>query len=151
MAKPKTFTLQQAQTLLPILKSLLKKAMEGKQLIERVEKEFKDLSHRIILSGGLLVNVPGMARRRAERDKALQEVKDAIAEINAIGVQVKDLDTGLLDFPCLVEDEIVLLCWKMGEDAIQYWHGLEEGFAGRKPIDERIARGKSGKDQADRT
>jgi len=142
MAKPKTFTLQQAQTLLPILKSLLRKAMEGKQLIEQVEKEFKDLSHRIILSGGLLVDVPGMARRRAERDKALQEVKDAIAEINAIGVQVKDLDIGLLDFPCIVEDEIVLLCWRVGEDSIQYWHGLEEGFAGRKPIDERIARGK---------
>src|SRR6185312_4774468 len=112
------------------------------QLIEQVEKEFKDLSHRIILSGGLLVDVPGMARRRAERDKALQEVKDAIAEINAIGVQVKDLDIGLLDFPCIVEDEIVLLCWRVGEDSIQYWHGLEEGFAGRKPIDERIARGK---------
>jgi hypothetical protein len=142
MAKPKTFTLQQAQTLLPVLKSLLKNAMEGKQLIEQVEKEFKDLSHRIILSGGLLVNVVAMARRRAERDKALQEVKDAIAEINAIGVQVKDLDIGLLDFPCVVEDEIVLLCWKFGEDDIQFWHGMEEGFAGRKPVDERIIRGK---------
>ncbi len=142
MAKPKTFTLQQARTLLPVLKSLLKKAMEGKQLIEQVEKEFKDLSHRIILTGGLLVNVPAIARRRAERDKTLQEVKDAIAEINSIGVQVKDIDIGLLDFPCVVDDDIVLLCWKFGEDDIQFWHGTEEGFAGRKPIDERISRSK---------
>jgi len=142
MAKPKTFTLDEAQMLLPVLQSLLKKAMDGKQLIQEIEKEFQDLGHRILLSGGLLVNVPAVARRRAESNKALQEIKDAMAEIDAIGVQVKDLDIGLLDFPCVVEDEIVLLCWKYGEEKIEYWHGVEEGFRGRKPIDERITRGK---------
>lgn len=142
MAKQKTFTLQEATTLLPVLQALLKRAMEGKRLIEDVEKELQDLKHRILLSGGLLVDVPAMARRRAERDKALQDIKDALAEIEAIGVQVKDLDIGLLDFPCAVDDEIVLLCWKYGEEKIGFWHGLEEGFRGRKPIDERILRGK---------
>ncbi|HWX53755.1 MAG TPA: DUF2203 domain-containing protein [Verrucomicrobiae bacterium] len=142
MSEIKTFTLEEAETLLPVLKSLLKCCMDGKQLIEKVEKEFRDLSHKIMLSGGLLVNVPAAARRRAERDKALQDTKDAMAEIDAIGVQVKDLDIGLLDFPCIVDDEIVLLCWKYGEDKIEYWHGLEEGFVGRKPVDERILRGK---------
>lgn len=142
MAKAKIFTLEQAQNLLPVLKSLLKRAMDGKSVVEQADKDFQDLKHRILLSGGLFVNVAGMARRRAQRDKSLQEIKDAIAEINAIGVQVKDLDIGLLDFPCRVEDEIVLLCWKYGEEKIEFWHGLEEGFAGRKPIDERIARGK---------
>jgi hypothetical protein len=142
MAKPKLFTLEQAQTLLPVLKSLLKRAMDGKQTIEQVDKDFLDLKHRILLSGGLFVDVAGMARRRAERDKAVQAIKDAVAEIDSIGVQVKDLDIGLLDFPCQVEDEIVLLCWKYGEEKIEFWHGMEEGFAGRKPIDERIARGK---------
>jgi hypothetical protein len=142
MAKAKIFTLEQAQNLLPVLKSLLKRAMDGKSVIEQVDKEFQDLKHRILLSGGLFVNVAGMARRRAQRDKSLQEIKDAVAEINAIGVQVKDLDIGLLDFPCKVEDEIVLLCWKYGEEKIEFWHGVEEGFAGRKPIDERIIKGK---------
>jgi hypothetical protein len=88
------------------------------------------------------VDVAKVARRRAEREKAMQAIKDAIAEIDSIGVQVKDLDIGLLDFPCQVEDEIVLLCWKYGEEKIEFWHGMEEGFAGRKPIDQRIARGK---------
>lgn len=138
----KTFTLEQAHRLLPVLKSLLKRSMEGKQLIEQVEKELQDLRHRILLAGGLSVDVPALARRRAERDKALQEVKDSIAEINSIGVQVKDLDIGLLDFPCALEGEVVLLCWRYGEEKIQYWHGLEEGFKGRKPIDQRILRGK---------
>ncbi len=142
MPKMKTFTLDQAHRLLPVLKSLLKRSMEGKQLIDQVEKELQDLRHRILLSGGLSVDVPALARRRAERDKALQDTKDAIAEINSIGVQVKDLDIGLLDFPCALEDEVVLLCWKYGEEKIQYWHGLEEGFKGRKPIDQRILRGR---------
>jgi hypothetical protein len=142
MGKPKTFTLEQAQALLPVLKSLLKSAMNGKKVIEQIEKELQDVRHRILLSGGLSVDVTKLSARRAEREKAMQEIKDALAEVHAIGVQVKDLDIGLLDFPCAVEGEIVLLCWKLGEEKIEYWHGLEEGFKGRKPIDERILRGK---------
>ncbi len=138
MAKMKTFTLAEAQRLLPVLKSLLKRAMDSKQIIEEIEKELQDLNHRILLSGGLFVDVPKVAKRRAERDKAVQAAKDAMAEVEAIGVQVKDLDMGLLDFPCVVDDQIVLLCWKYGEEKIEFWHGLEEGFRGRKPIDERI-------------
>jgi hypothetical protein len=69
-------------------------------------------------------------------------VKDAMAEIDAIGVQVKDLDIGLLDFPCEVDGSTVLLCWKLGEDGITHWHSVSEGFAGRKLIDERIAKAK---------
>jgi hypothetical protein len=142
MAKQKTFTLAEATTLLPVLQALLKRAMDGKKLIEDVEKELQDLKHRILLSGGLMVDIPALAHRRAEHDKALQGIKDTLAEIDAIGVQVKDLDIGLLDFPCVVDDEIVLLCWKYGEEKIAFWHGVEEGFRGRKPIDERILRGK---------
>jgi hypothetical protein len=142
MPKMKTFTLDQAHAVLPVLQSLLKKAMDDKKLIQQIEKESQDLRHRILLSGGLQVDTPALAHRRAQRDKAIQDAKDAVSEIHAVGVQVKDLDMGLLDFPCAVDDEIVLLCWKYGEEKIQYWHGREEGFKGRKPIDERILRGK---------
>ena len=139
----KTFSLQEAQSLLTVLESLLRSSIEGKKLIEDVDKELSQLSERIFLSGGAFVEVKKVALRRAERDKAVQRVKDAIAEINAIGVQVKDLDIGLLDFPCKVDDEVVILCWKLGEASITHWHGTEEGFAGRMPIDDRIARAKS--------
>lgn len=142
MSKKKTFTLEEAQTLLPVLRSLLQRSIEGKKLIEEIDKELQDLNHRILLSGGLFVNVPQVARRRAERDKAIQSTKDALAEIDAIGVQVKDLDIGLLDFPCVVDDQIVLLCWKLGEENIRYWHSLDEGFRGRKPLDERMLKKK---------
>ncbi|MGD0974303.1 MAG: DUF2203 domain-containing protein [Candidatus Korobacteraceae bacterium] len=139
----RTFSLHEAQAMLPVLESLLRASIESKQKIEGIEAELQHVQERVFLDGGTLLNVKLWARRGAERDKALRKAKDAIAEINAIGVQVKDLEMGLLDFPCKVESgEIVLLCWKLGETAITHWHGLEEGYAGRKPIDERIQRAK---------
>ena len=137
----RTFSLEEAQWHLPILQGLLKTAMEGKQIIEDVEDEISDVGQDIMLSGGMLPDIVHLARRRAERDKAVQRTKDALAEIEAMGVQVKDLDMGLLDFPCKVDEEIVLLCWKVGEDKITHWHSMEEGFRGRKPIDDTIRRG----------
>ena len=129
--------------MLPVLESLLRSSIEAKQKIEEIEAELQHVQERIFLDGGVLLDVKLWARRGAERDKALRKAKDSIAEISAIGVQVKDLEMGLLDFPCKVESgEIVLLCWKLGETAITHWHGLEEGYAGRKPIDERIQRAK---------
>ena len=139
----KTFSLQEAHSLLPVLEGLLRQSIDGKQLIEEVDRELTELNERIFLSGGAFVEVKKIALRRAEREKAVQRVRDSLNEINAIGVQVKDIDIGLLDFPCKVDDQIVLLCWKLGESSITHWHGTEEGFAGRKPIDDRIARAKS--------
>jgi hypothetical protein len=138
----RTFTLEEAQSLLPVLESLLRTVMAAKKLLDEVDAEQQALQHRIFLAGGTSVNIVPLARRKAERARAEQRAKDAMAEIDSIGVQVKDLDIGLLDFPCEVQGRIVLLCWKLGEKSITHWHGTEEGFAGRKPIDERIARAK---------
>jgi hypothetical protein len=138
----RSFTLQEAESLLPVLESLLRTAIDGKKLIEAVDTELQELAHRVFLSGGLLVNIVHMARRKAEREKTIQRVKDTLAEIDSTGVQVKDLDIGLLDFPCEVEGRTLLLCWKLGEKGITHWHSTTEGFAGRKPIDEKIAKAK---------
>jgi len=138
----RTFTLDEAQDLLPVLESLLRGAIDGKKLIESVDAELQAIAHKIFLSGGMSINVVHLARRKAQREKAVQLVKDAMAEIDAMGVQVKDLDIGLLDFPCEVDGQIVLLCWKLGEQSITHWHGVSEGFAGRKPVDDRITKAK---------
>jgi len=137
----RTFTLDEAQALLPVLESLLRAAIKAKKLIEEVEAERQAVANRVFLNGGTYLDVVPLARRKAERVKAEQRARDALAEIDSIGVQVKDLNIGLLDFPSQVEGRMVLLCWKLGENSITHWHGTEEGFAGRKPIDERIARG----------
>jgi hypothetical protein len=138
----RTFTLEEAQSLLPVLESLLRNSIADKKLMEEFETEQQALNHRIFLSGGMHLDIVSLARRKAERTKAEQRLRDAFSEIDAIGVQVKDLDIGLLDFPCQVEGQTVLLCWKLGEKSITHWHGTQEGFAGRKPIDDRIAKAK---------
>ncbi|HEX8893724.1 MAG TPA: DUF2203 domain-containing protein [Terriglobales bacterium] len=137
----RTFTLSEAEALLPVLESLLRSAMQAKALIEEVDAELESLKSRIFVNGGTFVNILAVSRRKDEREKAIQRAKDAVAEIDAAGVQVKDLDIGLLDFPCVVGDEVILLCWKLGERGITHWHNTTDGFAGRKPIDERIIRG----------
>ena len=138
----RTFTLDEAQSLLPVLESLLRTAINAKKVIDEVDGEQQALQHRVFLNGGMFLDIVPLARRKAERAKAEQRAKDALAEIDSIGVQVKDLNIGLLDFPCEVEGQVILLCWKLGEKAITHWHGVQEGFAGRKPIDQRIAKAK---------
>ncbi|SRR6266702_45913 len=136
----KIFTLDEAQALLPVLESLLKRAMESKRTAEEIEEELQLLARRIHFAGGLWVDAVKVFRRRGELQKHMESVKETMEEINAIGVQVKDLDSGLLDFPCRMDDEIILLCWKVGEASIGYWHTQSAGFAGRQPIDERFHR-----------
>ena len=138
----RTFTLDEAQSLLPVLESLLRTAIAAKKTVDEADAEQQALQHRVFLAGGMFLDVVPLARKKAERAKAEQRVKDSLAEIDSIGVQVKDLDIGLLDFPCEVDGQIILLCWKLGEKAITHWHGVQEGFAGRKPIDQRIAKAK---------
>jgi hypothetical protein len=70
----------------------------------------------------------------------VRRLRETIAELDSIGGQVKDLDEGLLDFPCRIDDKVVLLCWRMGEPAIEHWHTLESGFKDRQPLDERFHR-----------
>jgi len=117
----KIFTLDEAQSMLPLVESLLNRAIESKQAAEGIDEELSALARRIHLSH-------------------IQRARESVAEIDEIGVQVKDLESGLLDFPCRVDDEIVLLCWKSGETAIEHWHTVESGFKGRKPIDDRFRR-----------
>jgi hypothetical protein len=133
------FTLSQARELLPVLQGLLRGLQEKKQRIEEIDQKFQEVNSRILLHGGLLVDIAPFAKLRAERDKLAEGIKDTVSEIGAMGVQIKDLDTGLLDFPCVVDGELILLCWKMGEETITHWHNTAEGFAGRKAIDARIA------------
>ena len=142
MGKKRTFTVSEAEALLPVLQGLLQKAISAKQTVQAIEAEFERIRTHVFASGGADLDIVALSRRRAEGDKLVQQMKDSVAEIQSTGVQVKDLDTGLLDFPCNVDGGTVLLCWRLGETSITHWHGVDEGFAGRKRIDERIPRGR---------
>ena len=145
----KTFTLDEAQSLLPVLESLLKRAIERKQSAELAEGRLQELSRRIYISGGMKVDIASVTRDRAEMEQHIEQARETLAEIDSIGVQVKDLDTGLLDFPFRLDDQVVLLCWRLGEPAIEHWHTVESGFQGRQPVDDRFRR-RSGTDPAGR-
>ena len=136
----KTFTLDEAQSMLPLVESLLNRAIESKQAAEQIDEELSTLARRIHLSGGMYIDVAKVSARRSELEKHVDRARETIQEIDEIGVQVKDLDTGLLDFPCTIDGEVVLLCWKSGEPAIEHWHTVESGFQGRQPIDDRFRR-----------
>ncbi|HEY0759762.1 MAG TPA: DUF2203 domain-containing protein, partial [Acidisarcina sp.] len=138
----KTFNLEEAQLLVPVLESLLKRAVEAKTAAQEIEDGLQEVRQRIFITGGMHIDVVAIMRRRTELDALIQRARDVVSEIDAIGVQVKDLDTGLLDFPCRIDGEIVLLCWKMGETRITHWHTVESGFSGRQPLDERFLRTK---------
>lgn len=146
--EPKHFTLDEAQALLPVLEALLKRAIEARRAAQEIEEKLQALSRKIFVTGGLFLDVDRVRRRRAAYESQIQQVKDSLAEIEAIGVQVKDLETGLLDFPCAIEGETVLLCWKMGESRIEFWHTLDAGFRGRQPLDARFTK-QASKDKPD--
>ena len=101
--------------MLPLAESLLNRALDSKRAAEEIDSELSSLSRRIHTSGGMAVDVAKVTSRRSELEQSIQRVRETLGEIDEIGVQVKDLDTGLLDFPCRIDDEVVLLCWKSGE------------------------------------
>lgn len=131
----RTFTLSEAQGLLPTLSGLLQGAMRQHQEVLAIDSEFQALISRILLSGGVQIDPIRTSRLKMERERGAQKLEDTLGEIAASGAQLKDIEQGLLDFPCVVKGKVILLCWKLGEAAIEHWHGTNEGFANRKPLD----------------
>lgn len=118
----KLFTLEEARTLLPVLGALLRSAREHALRAGEMEGEMQALSQRIFLSGGLHVDVSGAARRRAEREKAVLQVRSTLDEIEQIGARVGELESGRLEFPFLLEGREALLCWSLNEGQdIRWW------------------------------
>jgi hypothetical protein len=130
----KYFNRQEAEELLPILEHQLQEARRQKQKIDALKAELAKAASRIMQLGGSFPPYAELARQRAESEQATRQLLEKVDEIQQTGCVVKDLDVGLVDFPSLLKGEEVYLCWKLGEEHIGYWHGIEEGFAGRKPL-----------------
>lgn len=133
---PRYFTLLQAERLLPDVECSIREALALKIEYQDSENKIQKATQRIVNLGGSNVDRGQFAGEKMRRDAAIEALKAAIEKIHEFGCQVKDLDIGLIDFPCLYRGQEVLLCWKLGENGISFWHSLEDGFGGRKPIDE---------------
>jgi hypothetical protein len=127
------FTPDEANAALPELRPLVEDLVAAKRALDEAQEGVEEVTARISGNGGglppaQLGEVHDLVSRRANA------LARTLEQIQSLGVIVKDLDTGLVDFPSVREGEDVLLCWRLGEDEVGFWHGYEEGFAGRKPI-----------------
>jgi hypothetical protein len=133
MAEKRYFTREEANALLPAVGALAERMVAYRVALDAAQQRLAGFLERIAGNGGgLPPALLAEAHEAVEREAA--GIARCVEGIQELGGLVKDIGEGLVDFPAKREDEDVLLCWKLGEDEIAHWHGLEEGFAGRKPL-----------------
>jgi hypothetical protein len=140
------FHLDEARALLPRVEKVIRSAVQAKTNYDQCEQALQNLMQRIMIMGGILVDRLAVENMKSVKESSTERLKTALEEIGEIGCVVKDLDTGLVDFPTLFQGEEVYLCWRMDEPDIQFWHGVHEGFAGRRPIDKHFEDNHQGRD-----
>ena len=127
------FTPAEANAALAELRPVAEQMVAHRHALLQAQIRQAQLVTQIAGNGGDFT--PDEVRSAAEEvAREVEGIAECVRQINKAGVQVKDVDEGLLDFPARRGDEDVLLCWKVGEPEVAFWHGLEEGFAGRKPL-----------------
>ena len=131
----KRFTLWEAEKLLPQIRVRMREAVALKSEYDEAEEAAQEQARRIMMMGGTLVDGKIAREIKERRERAGGQVRSLVESIQETGCVVKDLDTGLVDFPTVFRGREVYLCWKLDEASIGFWHG-EEGFAGRKAIDQ---------------
>jgi hypothetical protein len=127
------FTPEEANAALEELRPLVEAMVVAKHVLDEAQEERDTLTQQIAGNGGGIPPAELAAHDEAV-ETAAAELASAIGQVQQAGVLVKDLDSGLVDFPAVRNGEDILLCWQLGEDEVAYWHGLEDGFAGRQPL-----------------
>ena len=130
---PRVFTPDEANAALSELRPLVEAMVEGKRALDDAQERRDDIAQRIAGNGGGIPPAE-LGALEAAVEEAAKTLAGTIGEIQAMGVLVKDLDTGLVDFPGQRDGQDILLCWQLGEDEVAFWHGLEDGYAGRQPL-----------------
>lgn len=130
------FTVRAIEALIPRLESLMGRVMDAHAQAARLRTALETAQREVVLAGGMRLQPEWWRARRAGIDKANRELRAGLAELLATGGVPKDLELGLVDFLGLVRGREVNLCWRYGEKRIRFWHGLDEGFGGRKAIPE---------------
>ena len=131
--RPRHFTLEEANALLPRLTDLLFQIQESKARHDRLEEQAEEYAQHVSSNGHVVEKK--LNETRQELAKAAAEVNSFIERVNDLGCEVKDIDEGLVDFRSERDGRDVYLCWKLGEADIGWWHELETGVAGRRPLE----------------
>ncbi len=134
MEQERRFTLAEAQQLLDTeLRELAERMVEARARSRDLESRWRKLVIAIGSNGGNMER-PEVREMQRAVEVSHTELNEIVARFTGQGVQVKDMDRGLIDFPAEVDGQDALLCWHVGEERIAYWHSPEDGFAGRKPL-----------------
>jgi len=132
---PRYFNLLEAEALLPEVQRLLQELRDYKTSYDSSDAQLNHIAQRVALAGGMVPPRDRIIQLRTQKDVAARGLKHTIERFEQVGCLLKDLDIGLIDFPTLYREREVYLCWKSGEPGITFWHHVEDGFPGRKPID----------------
>ena len=130
------FDREEAEQLLPMISNALAEARSQKEKMDLLDRDLAQAAAKIMIMGGWIPPHRELSEKRTLREQAKENISQAIGHIQEAGCVVKDVDEGLVDFPSLRGGQEIYLCWKLGEERIGYWHGMDEGFAGRKPLDD---------------
>lgn len=133
----KLFTLEEAQSMLPLVKSIVRGIMEDYAVLEQKALELRDRKRQAAEAGGRPARTAFRALSQ-EVDELTGRVNEALSELGALGVEFKGYELGLVDFPARRADEVIYLCWKVDEERIAYWHTIEGGYAGRQELDAAV-------------
>ena len=134
MEQERRFTLDEAQRLLVAeLRALAERMVEARAKSRDLEARWRKLVLAIGSNGGNMER-PEVRELQTAVEASHAELQEIVGKFTAEGVQVKDMDRGLIDFPAEVDGQDALLCWHVGEERIGFWHGEDEGFAGRRPL-----------------
>ena len=129
------FTHEEANRTLELLRPQVERLVERRRLFLELTAEVETVRVSVATNGGQID--PGRVGELQEAAGVVAaELAALVEQIHQLGVQVKDLDEGLVDFPAIHPEsgDTVLLCWRLGEPEVAWWHGPEDGFAGRKPL-----------------
>lgn len=143
---PRFFTLLEAEALLPQIQKYLQRLSDARQRHQAADNEIMAIHQRIAIAGGMIPPRAELMELKKQREAAAQKLKETVEAIQETGCQLKDLDMGLVDFPTLYRGKEVYLCWKLGERDISYWHAVEDGYRGRRPIDSEFLTNHRGDD-----
>ena len=128
------FTVQEAEKLIPRLEAAMERVTACHAEASRLRAALQEAQRRVMMAGGVRLDQEFWRARKVRLAAVTGELQQRIGEILSVGGVPKDLELGLVDFPARLDEREVNLCWRLGERRIRFWHGLDEGYAARKPL-----------------
>jgi hypothetical protein len=132
------FTHAEAERLVKRVRTLIEQLQKLHNDWIATEGEMDHICRNIVLNGGMIPPRQRLADLKLQHGRLIEQTKAVLEQIQAFGCEVKDLEKGLVDFPTFYRGEMVYLCWRLGEERIAYWHTPQDGFRGRRLIDDEF-------------